>query len=53
MEDLERILLEKEELDKKNNKKEKVKRRFIIVEGIYMKSGDICKLKELVEMRKK
>lgn len=29
------------------------KRTFLIVEGIYAKSGDICPLKELIEIKKK
>ncbi|XP_069686959.1 serine palmitoyltransferase 1 [Periplaneta americana] len=53
MADLERLLMEQEELDKKNPKKAQVTRRFLIVEGIYMNSGDICPLPELVELRKK
>jgi len=53
MADLERLLLEQAELDKKNPKKAQVTRRFLIVEGIYMNSGDICPLPELVELRKK
>jgi serine palmitoyltransferase len=53
MADLERLLLEQAELDKKNPKKAQVTRRFLVVEGIYMNSGDICPLPELVELRKK
>jgi len=53
MVDLERLLLEQTELDKKNPKKAQVTRRFLVVEGIYMNSGDICPLPELVELRKK
>lgn len=51
--DLERLLIEQAELDKRNPKKAQVTRRFLIVEGIYMNSGDICPLPELVELRKK
>lgn len=53
MADFERLLLEQAALDKKNPKKAQVTRRFLIVEGIYMNSGDICPLPELVELRKK
>lgn len=53
MADLERLLLEQVALDKKNPKKAQVTRRFLIVEGIYINSGDICPLPELVELRRK
>lgn len=53
MVDLERLLMDQAALDKKNPKKAQVTRRFLIVEGIYMNSGNICPLPELVELRKK
>ncbi|PSN57428.1 Serine palmitoyltransferase 1 [Blattella germanica] len=53
MEDLERLLIEQAELDKKNPKKAQVTRRFLVVEGIYMNTGHICPLPKLVELRKK
>ncbi|KAJ9599396.1 hypothetical protein L9F63_010158 [Diploptera punctata] len=53
MEDLENLLMEQAELDVKNPRKAQVTRRFLVVEGIYMNSGDICPLPKLVELRKK
>uniref|UniRef100_T1J9G1 Serine palmitoyltransferase 1 n=1 Tax=Strigamia maritima TaxID=126957 RepID=T1J9G1_STRMM len=49
--DLERLLKIQEEDDKKNQKKAKVTRRFLIVEGIYMNHGDLCPLPELVVLK--
>lgn len=49
MEDLERLLLEKIPLHKKNPKH----RRFLVAEGIYMNTGEMCPLPELVAIRKK
>ncbi|GFO41467.1 serine palmitoyltransferase-1 [Plakobranchus ocellatus] len=51
MEHLESLLIEQEKLDKKNPKKAKVTRRFIVVEGLYLNSGDICPLPKLVELK--
>lgn len=51
--DLERRLEEQAALDKKNPKKASRTRRFLIAEGIYMTTGEICPLRELVELRKK
>lgn len=51
MEDLERLLLIQQEEDKKNPKKAKVTRRFLIVEGLYFNHGDICPLPKLVELK--
>lgn len=36
-----------------NPKKAAKSRRFIVAEAIYMNTGDICPLNELVELRKK
>ncbi|KAL5279633.1 SPTLC1 family protein [Megaselia abdita] len=49
MADLERLLLEKIPLHKKNPKH----RRFLVAEGIYMNTGEMCPLPELVAIRKK
>lgn len=46
MEDLERVLNQIVE----KNKKEKLVRRFIIVEGLYQNFGDICPLPEIVNL---
>ncbi|RZF34904.1 hypothetical protein LSTR_LSTR012901 [Laodelphax striatellus] len=51
--DLEKLLDQQAERDRRNPKKAAKTRRFLIVEGIYMKFGDICPLPELIELRKK
>lgn len=51
--DLERILKEQDVIDGKNPKKAAKIRRFIIVEAIYMNSGEICPLPDIIELRKK
>ncbi|XP_050801901.1 serine palmitoyltransferase 1 isoform X2 [Gopherus flavomarginatus] len=45
--DLEQLLKEQEIEDQKNPRKARVTRRFILVEGLYMNTGDICPLPEL------
>ncbi|XP_069481736.1 serine palmitoyltransferase 1 [Ambystoma mexicanum] len=49
--DLERLLKEQEVEDQKNPRKARVTRRFIVVEGLYMNTGDICPLPELVKLK--
>ncbi|KAL5021129.1 hypothetical protein ScPMuIL_000284 [Solemya velum] len=51
MEHLERLLIEQQKEDKKNPKKAKVTRRFLVAEGLYIKHGDICPLPKLVELK--
>lgn len=51
MEDLERLLIEQGKEDKKNPKKAKVTRRFLVVEGLYINYGDLCPLPKLVELK--
>lgn len=51
--DLESLLMEQQKLDKENPKKASKTRRFLVVEGIYMNTGEICPLPELIELRKK
>ncbi|EDW74422.1 uncharacterized protein Dwil_GK21908, isoform B [Drosophila willistoni] len=51
--DLERLLTEQEARDKKNPKKALKTRRFLVAEGIYMNTGEICPLPELVALRNK
>lgn len=51
--DLNRVLLEQEAEDKKNPRKAKVTRRFLVVEGLYMNHGDICPLPEIMVLKKK
>lgn len=51
--DLERCLKEQDTLDRKNPKKAARTRRFLIAEAIYMNTGEMCPLVELVALRKK
>nr|CAD7600275.1 unnamed protein product [Timema genevievae] len=53
MDDLERLLKQQAELDRKNPSKAQITRRFLIVEGIYMNSGKICPLPHLIQLKKK
>ena len=53
MEDLERLLKQQQEEDKKNPKKAKVTRRFLVCEGLYINYGDICPLPELIALKEK
>ncbi|XP_030422214.1 serine palmitoyltransferase 1 isoform X1 [Gopherus evgoodei] len=51
--DLEQLLKEQEIEDQKNPRKARVTRRFILVEGLYMNTGDICPLPELIKLKYK
>lgn len=51
--DLERLLKEQDAIDRKNPKKASKIRRFIIVEAIYMNTGEMCPLSEIIELRKR
>ncbi|XP_065368554.1 serine palmitoyltransferase 1 [Calliphora vicina] len=53
MNDLERLLDEQASRDLKNPKKSSKTRRFLVVEGIYINTGEICPLPELVALRAK
>ncbi|RMZ96394.1 Serine palmitoyltransferase 1 [Brachionus plicatilis] len=53
IEDLERLLKEQEDADKKNPKKAKVTRKFLVIEGLYMNYGDLCPLPKMVELKYK
>lgn len=53
MRDLEQKLIEQDKLDLKNPKKAAKMRRFLVVEGIYMNTGEMCPLRELVQLRSK
>uniref|UniRef100_U5EZ28 Serine palmitoyltransferase 1 n=1 Tax=Corethrella appendiculata TaxID=1370023 RepID=U5EZ28_9DIPT len=53
MRDLERLLEEQSAMDKKNPKKAAKTRRFLVAEAIYMNTGEMCPLRELVRLRKK
>lgn len=51
--DLQELLAKQAELDEKNLKKTSKTKRFLIVEGIYMNTGNICPLPELVALCRK
>lgn len=51
--DLARILDEQAKIDAKNPKKAAATRKFMVIEGLYMKTGDICPLPEIIELKKK
>lgn len=53
MQDLQKKLIEQQKLDLKNPKKAAKTRRFLIAEGIYLNTGEICPLRKLVELRAK
>lgn len=53
MEDLERLLKEQAVEDKRNPKKAARTRRFLVAEAIYMNTGEVCPLPQLVELRKR
>lgn len=50
--DLERLLREQHAIDRRNPKKAARTRRFIIVEAIYLNTGEMCPLDKIVELRK-
>lgn len=52
VEDLRRLLTKQAELDKRQPKKAAKIRRFLIIEGIYMNTGNICPLPELLSLCK-
>ncbi|XP_058832924.1 serine palmitoyltransferase 1 [Topomyia yanbarensis] len=51
--DLKRLLEEQAVEDKRNPKKAMKRRRFLVTEAIYMNTGEICPLPEMVELRKR
>lgn len=51
--DLSNLLMKQAKLDEQNPKKASKLKRFLIVEGIYMNTGNICPLPELVALCKK
>ncbi|XP_008323667.1 serine palmitoyltransferase 1 [Cynoglossus semilaevis] len=53
MEDLERLLKEQELEDHKNPRKARVTRKFIVVEGLYINTADVCPLPDLVKLKYK
>ncbi|KAK2722311.1 serine palmitoyltransferase 1-like [Artemia franciscana] len=52
MADLELVIQEQIQQESKKPKKKTV-RKFIVVEGIYLNTGNICKLPELIELKSK
>lgn len=48
VDDLERLLKEQEDEDMRNPKKAKATRRFLVVEGLYINTGDLCLLPKMV-----
>ncbi|XP_018025798.1 serine palmitoyltransferase 1 [Hyalella azteca] len=50
---LQQLLEQQAIIDSKNPKKANATRRFLVVEGLYMNTGNICRLPELVELRHK
>jgi serine palmitoyltransferase len=53
MQDLERVLDEIAANDVKKGSSPRSQRRFIVLEGIYRNTGDICKLQEIVALKEK
>nr|XP_026690315.1 serine palmitoyltransferase 1 [Ciona intestinalis] len=53
LDDLEEKLKIQANLDKKDPKKASVTRKFMVVEGIYMNTGEICDLPRLVDLKYK
>ncbi|XP_063727642.1 serine palmitoyltransferase 1-like [Symsagittifera roscoffensis] len=51
MGDLERLLKEQAAEDKRDPKKAKVTRSFMIVEGLYLNQGTICPLPKLIDLK--
>lgn len=53
VEDLRDLLMKQEEIDKRHPKKAAKVRRFLIIEGIYTNTGNICPLPEILDLCKK
>lgn len=53
MEDLERVLNQLQQKDKKLGRKPNAQRRFIVVEGLYKNLGTIAPLDQIVELKHK
>jgi len=50
---LQQILEKQDSEDEKNPKAAKVSRRFLVVEGIYINGGDLCKIDDFVPLKHK
>ncbi|XP_012530923.1 serine palmitoyltransferase 1 [Monomorium pharaonis] len=53
VQDLHNLLMKQDEVDRKYPKKAAKIKRFLIVEGIYMNTGNICPLPELLDLCRK
>ncbi|CRL04739.1 CLUMA_CG017799, isoform A [Clunio marinus] len=53
MRDLEEKLIEQHKMDVKKPQKAAKMRRFLVAEGIYLNTGEMCPLRELVQLRSK
>ena len=53
IEDLEHVLDEYAKDELKNPKLTKITRKFLVVEGIYLNTGEICCLKEMILLKRK
>lgn len=53
MEDLENKMKEQNEKDERNPKKAAVTRRFLVIEGLYINTGDIAPLPKIIELKDK
>ncbi|TNN08675.1 Serine palmitoyltransferase 1 isoform 1 [Schistosoma japonicum] len=53
MEHLEQLLIAQTKKDKEDPKRALLTRRFFVVEGIYLNSGEICPLPELIALKYK
>jgi serine palmitoyltransferase len=51
MNDLRRVLTQVQESDKKLGRKLNAQRRFLVVEGLYKNTGNICPLNEIVKLK--
>lgn len=51
--DLQRLLQYQEEIDQMDPKKAAKICRFLIVEGIYMNTGEMCPLPQIVDLRRR
>lgn len=49
--DLRRLLEEQLKNELQNPKKAKATRKFLVIEGLYMNTGEICKLPQLIELK--
>ncbi|EFN80030.1 serine palmitoyltransferase 1 [Harpegnathos saltator] len=52
VQDLHNLLIKQADVDKQNPKKAAKTKRFLIIEGIYNKTGSICPLPELLDLCK-